>query len=199
MASSEIYGAPDARTAPASANLLAAAAILGLFAISAVLSAPAPGFDELAHISYIAHIQSTGNLWPALESMRLLDPHTFQFTDQANYLNHPPVFYALLAALGPELEGHPQAILAYRLFDVWLTTAGLAALLGLGLVARLARREFYAFAIPLVCIPILAPLAGTVSNDSLAFLGGAVATLGAWQLLLRIATNGSPSRSPAWL
>jgi len=90
--------------------------------------------------------------------------------------------YALLAALGPELEGHPQAILAYRLFDVWLTTVGLAALLGLGLVARLARREFYAFAIPLVCIPILAPLAGTVSNDSLAFLGGAVATLGAWQL-----------------
>ena len=66
MASSEIYGAPDARTAPVSANLLAAAAILGLFAISAVLSAPAPGFDELAHISYIAHIQSTGNLWPAL-------------------------------------------------------------------------------------------------------------------------------------
>ncbi len=182
MASSEIYGAPDARTAPASANLPAATAILGLFAISAVLSAPAPGFDELAHISYIAHIQSTGNLWPALESMRLLDPHTFQFTDQANYLNHPPVFYALLAALGPELEGHPQAILAYRLFDVWLTTVGLAALLGLGLVARLARREFYAFAIPLVCIPILAPLAGTVSNDSLAFLGGAVATLGAWQL-----------------
>src|SRR5260370_33078350 len=59
---------------------------------------------------------------------------------------------------------------------------GLAALLGLGLVARFARREFYAFAIPLVCIPILAPLAGTVNNDNLAFLGGAVATLGAWQL-----------------
>ena len=57
MASSEIYGASDARTAPTSANLLVAAAILGLFAISAVLSAPAPGFDELAHISYIAHIQ----------------------------------------------------------------------------------------------------------------------------------------------
>jgi hypothetical protein len=57
MARSEIYGAPDVRTALASANLLVAAAILGLFAISAVLSAPAPGFDELAHISYIAHIQ----------------------------------------------------------------------------------------------------------------------------------------------
>jgi hypothetical protein len=182
MANRKIYVASDVQTAPASANFLVAAAILGLFAVSAVLSAPAPGFDELAHVSYIAHIQSTGNLWPALESMRLLDAHTFQFTEQANYLNHPPIYYALLAALGPKLEGHPQAILAYRLFDVWLTTMGLAALLGLGLVARFARHEFYAFAIPLVCIPILAPLAGTVNNDNLAFLGGAVATLGAWQL-----------------
>jgi len=69
--------------------------------------------------------------------------------------------------------------------ESWLgSRADLAAVVGilLGLVARLARREFYAFAIPLVCIPILAPLAGTVNNDSLALLGGAVATLGAWQL-----------------
>jgi hypothetical protein len=182
MASTEIYAAPDARTALAPANLLVAAAILGLFAVAAVLTAPAPGFDELAHISYIAHIQNTGKPWPALESMRLLDRHTFQFTDQANYLNHPPIYYALLAALGPQLQGHPQAILIYRLFDVALTTVGLAALLGLGLVARLERREFYAFAMPLACIPVLAPLADTVNNDNLAFLGGAVATLGAWQL-----------------
>src|SRR5687767_6307728 len=109
MPSTEIYAASDARAAPASTNLLVATVILGLFAVSAVLSAPAVGFDELAHISYIAHIQSTRSLWPSLESMRLLDPHTFQFTDRANYLNHPPIFYALLAELGPRLEGHPQA------------------------------------------------------------------------------------------
>ena len=183
MSSKNICTASGAPVALASANLMVAAAILALFAISAVLSAPAPGFDELAHVSYIAHIQSTGNFWPTLGSLRLLDPLTFQFTDQANYLNHPPIYYGLLATLGPKLEGHPQAILAYRLFDVWLTTVGLAALLGLGLVARFPRREFYAFAIPLVCIPILVPLAGTVNNDSLAFVGGTIATLGAWQLV----------------
>src|SRR5260370_17013441 len=97
----KIYAAPDAQTAPASANLLVATAILGLFAVSAVLSAPAPGFDELAHISYIAHIQSTGNLWPALESMRLLSPHTFHFTDRANSLNHPPLSSPLLPPSPP--------------------------------------------------------------------------------------------------
>ena len=40
-----------------------------------------------------------------------LDPRTFQFTGAANYLNHPPMFYALLARSARQLEGHPQALL----------------------------------------------------------------------------------------
>jgi hypothetical protein len=31
--------------------------------------------------------------------LHLLDPQTLQFTNDANYLNHPPPFYALLAVL----------------------------------------------------------------------------------------------------
>jgi hypothetical protein len=37
--------------------------------------------------------------------------------------------------------------------------------------------------VPLGCIPVLVPLAGTVTNDNLAFCGGAVALVGVWQLL----------------
>ncbi|HTV36539.1 MAG TPA: hypothetical protein VMF12_08910, partial [Xanthobacteraceae bacterium] len=122
-----------------------------------------------------------GNAWPALQRMRLLDPKTFQFTDQANYLNHPPVYYALHALLGPKLEGRPQALLAHRLIDIGIAAIGFAALLGLGLAARFPRYEFYAYAIPLACIPVLVPLAGSINNDNFAFLGGALATLGAWQ------------------
>ena len=140
------------------------------------------GFDELAHASYVAQIQHSGDAWPALDRMRLLDPRTFQFTDAANYLNHPPPFYALLAALGPTLEGHPQALLIYRLLDIAVAACGFAALLGLGLAAHFPRREFYAYAVPLACIPVLVPLAGAVNNDNLAFCGGAVAILGVWQL-----------------
>ena len=69
--------------------------------------------------------------------MRLLDPRTFQFTDQPNYLNHPPEFYDLLAWLGPKLEGRPQAVLADRLIDIAIAAVGFAALLGLGLGRRL--------------------------------------------------------------
>jgi hypothetical protein len=186
MSSSTGTFSPSAAAAPAPANALVAAVILGLFVLAAILSAArkdmTQGFDEVAHISYVAHIQATGEAWPALQDMRLLDPRSFQFTGTANYLNHPPMFYDLLAALGPKLEGRPQALLAHRLIDVALTAIGLAVLLGLGLAAQLPRQEFYAYAVPLACIPALAPIAGAVNNDNLAFLGGAVAMLGVWQL-----------------
>jgi hypothetical protein len=115
--------------------------------------------------------------------MRLLDPHSFEFTGKATYLNHPPLFYVLLATLGPRLEGHPGALLVDRLIDAAMAALGLAALLGLGLAARLPRHEFYAYAVPLACIPVLAPLAGAVNNDNLAFTGGAIALLGLWQFV----------------
>ena len=108
--------------ARAPGNALVAAAILGLFVLAAVVSAArkdiTQGFDEVAHVSYVAQIQHDGDAAPRLPTMRLLDPHTFQFTGAANYLNHPPLFYALLAHLGPKLEGDPPALFAYRLIDI---------------------------------------------------------------------------------
>jgi hypothetical protein len=187
VSSTPAYATPGALTVPATTNFFVAAVILGLFILSAALSAErkgiAAGFDEVAHASYVAHIQHSGDAWPELKAMRLIDPQSFQFTGEANYLNHPPLFYDLHAALGPRLEGRPQALLAHRLIDVAIASLGFAALLGLGLAARFPRHEFYAFAVPLACIPVLVPIAGAINNDNLAFLGGAVATLGAWQLV----------------
>ena len=186
VSSTPAYATPDALTAPATTNFFVAAVILGLFVLSAAFSAErkdiTSGFDEVAHASYVAQIQRSGDAWPDLTAMRLIDPQNFQFTGDANYLNHPPPFYDLLAVLGPRLEGRPQALLAHRLIDVAIASLGFAALLGLGLAARFPRHEFYAFAVPLACIPVLVPIAGAINNDNLAFLGGAVATLGAWQL-----------------
>jgi hypothetical protein len=187
VSGTDTYASPSASLTRTTTNSLVATVIINLFVVAALMSAArkdiTQGFDEVAHASYVAHIQHTGNTSPALEHMRLLDPQTFQFTDQPNYLNHPPKFYALLALLGPTLEGHPQALLAHRLIDVAISAFGLAALLWLGLAARFPREEFYAYAVPLACIPILAPLAGSVNNDNLAFFGGAIALLGAWQFI----------------
>jgi hypothetical protein len=169
----------------AAGNLLVAVAILVLFVFACAGSAAqrnvTTGFDEPQHISYVAQIKATGDPWPALDSLRLIDPQTFKFTDTANFLDHPPVYYALLAAIGPPLEGHPQAVFAYRMLNVALAAIGLAALLMIGLDAQFSRLEFWALALPLAFIPVLVQLAAAVTNDNMAFLGGALATLGVWQ------------------
>lgn len=188
-----LYGSPQDRETAISTgtNWRVCAIILAVFILAATLSAVQRditlGFDEVAHVSYIAHLQHSGESWPALEDMRMLDPSSFRFTSEANYLNHPSPYYVLLAHLGPNLEGHPEALVVYRLFNVAFDAIGLAALMAIGLVALLPRFTLYAYVIPLACIPVLAPLAGSVNNDNAAFAAGGIATLAAWQLL----TTGS--------
>jgi hypothetical protein len=196
--------APDAFNAPSHNRESAAsrnthwrvcAVVLLLFIVAATLGAVRKdvtrGFDEVAHASYIAHLQHFGESWPAFKDMRKLDPSSFRFTDEANYLDHPSPFYVLLARLGPNLEGHPEAILVHRLFNVAFVAIGLAALMAIGLVAGMPRLTLYAYIVPLACIPVLAPLAGSINNDNAAFAGGGIATLAASQLLA--------SGSRAWL
>src|SRR3984893_3707647 len=177
----------DQSAVAAKANWLVCAFVLLLFVAAATLSAIRKdvtlGFDEVAHASYVAHLQHSGETWPALEDMRMLDPSSFGFTSEANYLDHPSPSYVLLAWIGPTLEGHPEAILFYRLFNVALVAIGLAALMAVGLVAKLPRLTLYAYLVPIAGIPLLAPLAGAINNDNAAFVGGAIATLAMLQLL----------------
>jgi hypothetical protein len=60
------------------------AIVLLLFIAAAALSAMrkdvTQGFDEVAHASYVAHLQHTGETWPAFAEMRMLDPSSFRFT-----------------------------------------------------------------------------------------------------------------------
>ena len=175
-------GGSDAR-----ANGRVCIIVLLLFIIAAAASAAwkdvTHGFDELAHASYVAHLQKSGEIWPIFNEMRMLDATSFHFTAEANYLNHPSPYYVLLARLGPTLEGHPKAIVIHRLFNVVLAAIGFAALMAVGLLAGLPRLSLYAYIVPLFGIPFLMPLAGAINNDNLAFCGGGIATLAAWRLL----------------
>jgi hypothetical protein len=177
----------DQTAVAARANWRVCAFVLLLFVVAATLSAirkdVTRGFDEVAHASYVAHLQHSGETWPAFEDMRMLDPSGFGFTSEANYLDHPSPYYVLLARIGPTLEGHPEAILFDRLFNVLLVAIGLAALMAVGLVAKLPRLTLYAYIVPIAAIPVLAPLAGAINNDNAAFAGGGIATLAVLQLL----------------
>jgi hypothetical protein len=195
LALNDLYAPSHDQESAASANTnwRVCAIVLLIFIVAATFSAVrkdvTQGFDEVAHASYIAHLQRTGESWPAFADLRMLDPSNFRFTGEANYLNHPAPYYLLLARLGPTLEGHPEGILLHRLLNVALAAIGLAALMAIGLIARLPRLQLYALIVPLACIPVLAPLAGAINNDNAAFAGGAIATLAVFQLL----TTGSRS------
>ncbi|HMN72353.1 MAG TPA: hypothetical protein PKA55_10855 [Rhodoblastus sp.] len=145
----------------------------------------ATGFDEVAHFSYVAQIQETGRFWPRLDELRLLNSRTFHFTQTPNYLNHPPIYYWLMAHIAPRFAENPAGVLLWlRFCNALLAASGVAALLALGSTLRLSRYEAYAFGVPIVFIPALAAIAGSVNNDNLAFAGGSLATLSACRLLV---------------
>src|ERR1700730_18189581 len=149
----------DQSAVAAKANWLVCAFVLLLFVAAATLSAIRKdvtlGFDEVAHASYVAHLQHSGETWPAFEDMRMLDPSGFGFTSEANYLDHPSPYYLLLARIGPTLEGHPGAILFDRLFNVALVAIGLAALMAVGLVAKLAGLSLYLDIVSILGISVM--------------------------------------------
>jgi hypothetical protein len=166
-------------------GLLVASVIIVLLFIfgaagSALRKPITQGFDEIAHISYVAYLQTTRPSWPHLEQMRMIDPDTFEFTSEENYLNHPPIYYWLIAALGPEIRAHPSTLIFLRLLNVAIGALGVIGLLALAARMKLRHLEFYAFAAMTVATPVLAPLAGSVNNDNLAFAGGVFTTLGAY-------------------
>jgi hypothetical protein len=162
--------------------VVASAIVMALFILGATGSAlrkpVTQGFDEVAHLSYVAQLQTPDRKWPGFDAMRMLDPSSFEFTANPNYLNHPPFYYGLIAALGPEIAGHPSALIPVRLLNVALAAFGLITLLLLGRQIQLGRPEFYAFTAMVAANPVLAPLAGSVNNDNLGFAGGAIGMLG---------------------
>jgi hypothetical protein len=169
--------------------------VLAMFILAATLATVRKDvtfvFDEIPHLSYVAYLQHSHEVWPTFSEMWLIDPSNFRFTNERNYLDHPSIYYWLMAWLGPDLEGHPDAVLFYRLFNIALAAIGLAAWMAIGIVLRLPPLKLYAYILPLACIPVLATLAGTVTNDNMAFAGSGIAALAIFQLLI--------TRKPVWL
>lgn len=163
-------------------------AVAALFLLASLMTVRtndvARGFDELAHASYVAQIQEEGAS-VRLERLTMLDPVTFRFTERSNYLNHPPLYYRAMAVLGPRLAGHPDALVWHRLINVALVGAAMGLLLAAGLALARTIDESLIVIIGLFCVPMLAPLSGSVNNDNLGFLAGGLLVFGAQRFLAR--------------
>jgi len=92
FAVSNIYAVSHERKSEVAANIgrRVYVLVLLLFVLAATLAAAHKdirlGFDEVAHASYVAHLQQSGETWSNFDDMRMLDPSSFHFTDEANYL-----------------------------------------------------------------------------------------------------------------
>jgi 4-amino-4-deoxy-L-arabinose transferase-like glycosyltransferase len=158
---------------------------LGLCVLFALLAPFPAGFDEQAHFSYIAHILERHEVTPSFDEMFLVeadDPSAWG--TERNYLNHPAFYYVALAALAQSLGGVlPNSWLLMRLANACLSTAALALALRIGLRAGWPASAQAAFGMMLVTVPTLPILGGLVTNDNLAWFGGALCCLGAFELL----------------
>ena len=157
---------------------LLASLLIGLTLI-ATTAYPGP-LDELEHVSYAAFLQETGRLLPKFELQRILVIDDMgRWTDRPNYLGHPSPFYVLISLFLDRTLGAAPAILAPRLVSGGLILLGVALALWTGW--RHFRRERTAlltFCLLLSLCPKLLVVASQVTNDSLAFLGGALAYWG---------------------
>lgn len=152
---------------------LVAAVLLLSFLAAAVVHAfnrdiPA-GFDELAHVSFVAQVQQCGCL-PALDELRLIDPVTREFTTSPSYLNHPASYYVLLS-IGPDIINSLPAV---RLFNVLMVSLAMALLFATVFRVVVEPLPRIAGAVLIGTVPVMGQLAGTVNNDNLAMLGGAL-------------------------
>jgi hypothetical protein len=155
-------------------------------AVLAALDAPFPNnFDELAHLSAIVHVAWHG--LPEPGAMWMLAPDLAGgFGTRANYLNHPPAYYAVLSLLLPP-NGWPTAatVDVLRLVNVALSVAAVAAIMAVAWLRALPRTLTLVLGAAVLCNPVLPYLGGAINNDNLAILGGALTVLGAQWLTSR--------------
>lgn len=158
---------------------LLASAIISL---SLITTRAYPGyFDELEHVSYAAFLQETGRWLPKFEEQKILVIDDMgRWTARPNYLGHPSPFYVFIGLFLDRTLAPAQAILPPRLASAELLLLGVAVALWAGW--RHFGQDWVAlltFCLLLALCPKLLVVASQVTNDSLAFLGGALAYWGA--------------------
>jgi hypothetical protein len=148
-----------------------------LFTLEIVRRTAFPGsFDELQHISYAAFLQETGDLLPHFEQQKTLSSADLRhWTQEPNYVGHPSPFYLFEQLFLDRALAPASAILAPRLASLSLLLIGVILTLCAGWPHF--RNDPYAgflFCAVIVLCPKLLVISSQVTNDSLAFLGGAL-------------------------
>jgi hypothetical protein len=134
-----------------------------------------------------------GEILPTFADLRLIDASSVdRWTDQPSYLNHPSAYYVLMAwAAAPFELPAAELVRPWRLMNVTLAVGALVVVLRLGQEAGWSAPAQAAFVTLIAFNPTLPVLGGIVTNDNLAFLGGALCCLGVFRLLAGQRSGGA--------
>lgn len=176
--------------------MLFALAVFIAMTLIVVFLVPFPSqVDELQHLSVIRAQYERPTLFPDWSRYLILRPDDLtQWSATANYINHPSLYYLLLAPL-MSVTIDP---VVFRLVNVVISAAALT------IVMVAARRHFSQdvvpsglFAIFAISFPKAAVVGGMVNNDNLAAFAGAALFGGmlglpgaAWWMLAGLAIAG---------
>jgi hypothetical protein len=129
--------------------------------------------DELAHISYVMDVAQTGGFLPDYANGTIVN------TTRPNYLKHPPLYYTTLGLTSRILGLDPLADYKYlRVLSAGMMFLGFLCWL---LVARNMGVSLLASVVcTLACcaVPMFGYAAGSINNDSLAYLGAGLCLYG---------------------
>ncbi len=152
--------------------------------------------DEVAHISYIYHIKSTGEIIPKFEEMHLFNTSPIQDLGEdiddyyvynygmINYLCHPSLYYHIMQIAGGIHDVEPYIVqidkMRLRYFSFGIALLGVALLMYIGW-SRIDSSKPWLHLIYITsatCIPIMCLEMCGVTNDSLALLTTSLCSLG---------------------
>jgi hypothetical protein len=125
--------------------------------------------DEWAHLSYVADITSGGPPIPDYTNSTILN------SQHQNYLQHPPLYYTILATPGRIF--HWDAIKGfwrYRFMSALMVSLGIFFWVLASMQFGLDAIRSIALAVSALAIPMFPYLAGSINNDNLCYLGVAI-------------------------
>jgi hypothetical protein len=137
------------------------------------LNYPFPtAFDELAHISAIRAQGDHPDLFADTRGYLMVDSGNIgRWTNSANYINHPALYYLLLSPIEGSVEGLRLANVAFSMLAIGIVFAA-----GLHVFRQTAAQ--IVFAILAVSFPKTVLIGGMINNDNLAMIAAALVFAG---------------------
>lgn len=158
--------------------------------------------DEMQHVAYIAYLEKENVIIPVFKDMKTFvnnstahidyntelnsksknNTHEYTFSNNLNYLGHPPLYYQIMRlSRAVQVNGNNVTVDLFklRLFNIALSALGMLLILYIG-YTRIGKNVILhcLYTTIIISVPMLAFCCAGVNNDTLAFIGVPIFILG---------------------